>query len=67
MSAPSDLRYLLAKVKGMEAVVSAARCIGTEHSGMCVTVACSCTGHAKRRKELANALAALDKAEGETK
>ena len=46
-----------------DAVVEAARHIGTEHSGICATVACNCVGHAKRKKELAERIAELDAAE----
>lgn len=53
-----DIKYLLSALESAEKVVEAARYIGTEHSGMCVTIACNCTGHAKRRVDLADALAA---------
>ena len=41
------------------AVIEAAKYIGTEHSAYCSTVGCNCSGHAKRRKDLADALARL--------
>lgn len=56
------LRKRLDQSKAERAVIEAARYIGTEHSGMCATVACNCVGHAKRRAELAKALEDLDAA-----
>lgn len=55
---------LMERVAARTRVIEAAQYIGTEHSGMCATVACNCAGHAKRRVELAEALANLRELEG---
>lgn len=54
-----EMEAYRAEVEAMRKVVEAARYIGTEHSGYCATVACNCVGHAKRRVDLAAALASL--------
>lgn len=62
---PEDIAYLLRIAMAALVLVESAELIGTEHSGMCATVACNCTGHAKIRVDLKNAIVAYKSSVGE--